>query len=394
MRTQFLVILVSRGLGSLLQAAVLVLLARAVPASTFGLVNAVIGVVGILLVVTGWGLSIYVPRARARGDAADVVAALRVNTLSNVVTGVILAGAIAVWTTRGGLPVALAVIGVSLALERNIDTVLGVPIADGDSRTPAVSMLLRRVVSLGVLVACLRAGLDPLWSYGGGLLAGALAGQLHVRRVVRVDASAGRTPARDVLRQAWPFLVSNLTAQARTLDTAIVATVLSPASAGLYAAASKLVQPLLLIPQTVGAVVTPHAARLGPRDARRLGLKLVAVFLAALVPIVAVLPFAEPLITLVMGSSYAGAGPALGWSLVGLPFMALATSLGALLQGQGKEHLVALNGTIFTLVMIPALVVGAITFGIAGAAAGLATSYVLRSVPLVRAVLRLGSATR
>lgn len=394
MRAQFLVILVSRGFGSILQAAVLILLARAVPASTFGLVNAVIGVVGILLVSTGLGMSVYVPRARALGATADVAAALRVNTLSNVVTGVVLAGAIAVWASRGGLPVALAVIGVSLALERNVDTVLGVPIADGDSRTPAVSMLLRRSVSLVVLLVGLRTGLDPLWSYGAGLLAGAVAGQVHVRRVLDIDAGAGRSRAGAVVRQAWPFLVSNVTAQVRTLDTAIVAATLTAGAAGLYASASKLVQPLLLIPQTIGSVVTPHAARLEPRAARRLGVRLSALFTAALVPIVPLMFIAERLVVLVMGASYAGAGPALAWSLAGLPFMSLAASLGGLLQGQGAEKLVAVNGTVFGALMIPAIVAGALWGGIGGAAAGLAASYLLRSVVLVRAVLRLGGAGR
>ena len=394
MRAQFLVILISRGLGSVLQAAVLILLARAVPASTFGLVNAVIGIVGILLVVTGLGMSVYLPRARARGDTADVAAALRLNTLSNVVAGLVLAGAIAIWTDRGGLPVALAVIGLSLALERNVDTVLGVPIADGDSRTPAVSMLLRRSVSLVVLLVGLRVGADPLWSYGAGLLAGAVAGQLHVRHVVDVDHGAGRSPARVVLRQAWPFLVSNVTGQARTLDTAIVAATLTAASAGLYASASKLVQPLLLIPQTIGAVVTPHAARLAPLAARRLGVRMSLLFVAALVPIIPLMLVAEQLIVVVMGPTYAGAGPALAWSLAGLPFMSLAASLGGLLQGQGAEKLVAVNGTVFGLLMFPAIVVGALSFGIAGAAAGLGLSYLLRSVLLVRAVLALGAPAR
>jgi O-antigen/teichoic acid export membrane protein len=393
-RAQFLIILASRGLGSVLQAAVLVLLARAVPLSTFGLVNVVIGVVGILLVVTGLGMSTYVPRARARGDSAEVVAGLRLNTLSNLATGVCLAIAIAVWTSIGEMPVALAVIGVSLALERNVDTLLGVPIADGDSLTPAVSMLLRRSVSLVVLVGALSAHLDPLWSYGAGLLLGALAAQLHVRRVIDLDETTGRISMRVLMREAWPFLVSNVTAQARTLDTAVVAAAMSASAAGLYSAASKLVQPLLLIPQTIGAVVTPHAARLEPRAARRLGVKLVVVFTAALVPIVPLMVFAERLIVLVLTDKYAGAGPALAFSLAGLPFMSLSASLGALLQGQGAERYVAVNGTVFALLMFPAILVGAATAGIGGAAAGLALSYLLRSAVLVRAVLRLGSAAR
>src|SRR5690606_2288011 len=66
-RRQFGGILVSRALGSLFQAVALVLLARTVTPGVFGVVSVVIAVVGFTLVVTGLGMSIFVPWARARG---------------------------------------------------------------------------------------------------------------------------------------------------------------------------------------------------------------------------------------------------------------------------------------------------------------------------------------
>ena len=73
-RGQFLGILVSRGLGSVLQAVALVVLARSVEAAEFGFVNVVIAAVDIVLVATGLGLSVFVPFVRARGEADAVLA--------------------------------------------------------------------------------------------------------------------------------------------------------------------------------------------------------------------------------------------------------------------------------------------------------------------------------
>ena len=388
-RGQFLGILVSRGLGSVLQAVALVVLARSVEAAEFGFVNVVIASVGIVLVATGLGLSVFVPFVRARGEADAVLAALRLNTVTNLVSALVLVPAIAVWAGVWGAPWGAVLIGASLALERNVDTVLGVPIADGDARVAAASMLLRRTVALTVFLPALGAGADPVWAFSAGLLTGALAAQVHVRRAVRdLPGDPKTVAARVVVGRSWPFLASNLTGQARSLDVTVVAAVLGAGAAGLYAAAVKLVQPLLLVPQSLAAVLVPHSTRLDPSAARRIALRLVAAFLACLLPAVPLVVWAEQIVTTVMGPSYAGAGPALGWALAGLPFVALSSSLGALLQGQGRARFVAVNGAVFAVAMFPAIAVGALVAGIGGAAAGLGASFAARSAALCWVLVR------
>ncbi|MDQ2624138.1 MAG: oligosaccharide flippase family protein [Actinomycetota bacterium] len=389
MRRQFLGILVSRGLGSALQAVALVVLARNVSAAEFGIVNVVIAVVGIVLVASGLGLSLFVPFAHARREPDAVVAALRLNSGANLVAALVLVPAIALWAGASGAPWGAALIGASLALERNVDTILGLPIAEGDARVAATSMLVRRSVCLAVFLPALALGGEPVWSFTAGLLAGALAAQVHARRSVRRPSGVvGAVRAREVLARAWPFLVSNLSGQARTLDVTVVAAVLSAGSAGLYAAATKLVQPLLLVPQSLAAVVMPRSTGLEPAVARRLGLRLTLLFLACLVPAVPLVIWAEDVVVLVMGPGYAGAGPALGWAVAGLPFLAMSASLGAVLQGQGRERFVAINGVVFAIAMFPAIVVGALVGGIGGAAAGLGASFAARAVSLCAALVR------
>lgn len=390
MSRQFVGILLARGAGSALQAIALVLLARAVSPVVFGAVGIVVGFVGIVLVATGLGMSLVVPWARARGEDGAVVAALRVNTWSNIGSALALVVGVGIWARHGELPVGVAAIGLSLALERNVDTWLGVPVADGNTSVSVVSLLLRRLVTLAVMVPALATGVDPVLSYTGGLVLGAVVAQVHVRRVVVIDRAARQVSAGEVVRQGLPFLVSNLTGQARTVDVPVVGAVLDATAAGVYSAAAKLVQPFLLVPQTLGAVLMPGSVTLSGGAARRVAGKLTVVFLTCLLPALPVVLRGEQVVTFVMGEPYAGAGRVLGWTVVGLPFIALSSSLGAVLQGQGRQRLVAVNGAVFAALLVVGLVIGAGAGGVSGAAAAVTVSYVLRSAALAYPTWSLG----
>ncbi len=172
------------------------------------------------------------------------------------------------------------------------------------------------------------------------------------------------------------------------LDTAIVAVLLAPAAAGLYAAASKLVQPTMLIPQTIASLVLPKATRLGRDRAASLVRPMVLASAASLLVVLPLLLVAEPLVVLVMGDQYAGAGDTLRWLLLGMPFVALSAPLAAILQGSGRERVAALNGVAFAAVLMVGLVGGALVAGTEGAAAGLSASFVVRVVALTVSVRR------
>ncbi len=390
-RGQFLGLVASRALGSALQAVTLVLLARSVPVALFGTVVTVTAVVGMALVVTGLGLAVYVPQARARGEGDVVRGALRGSTVSTVGTAVLLGGVVGVWAARQDAPAALVVVALALALERNVETFLGVSLGDGDSRTTAVSVVLRRGSSLLVFGSCLLLGAGPVQAYAAGSAAGALAGQVHVRRALRGRLPSGpRTPLPDVIRRSSSYLVASVSAQLRTLDVAAVALVMPADASGLYAGVSKLVQPLLLVPQSLAAVVAPRATGLSPAEARRLSGRLVAVFLGALVVGSPAIVWAEELAVLVLGPGFAGAGPALAWALGGLPLLAISSTSVAVLQGQGRARGAAANAAVFAVLLLVLVAVGGAVAGPAGAAAGLTVSYLPRVLVLLAMVRRLG----
>jgi O-antigen/teichoic acid export membrane protein len=389
-KLQFAVLLLSRAVGAALQALLFALLARSVSPGTFGVTMATTGVVGLVLIVTGGGMAGLLSPARAREDHAVVRGALRLTLRSAVLSGIVLALVLGVAAAVGPLPAALVPIALALTVERSTDAILGVHIADGNMRSATWPLLLRRVVAVALLVAGLLAGIDGLWAYAGAALVGAVVAELGARRTVRVAGGSDAAPTRDLLRQGAPYLVNTLAAQSRMLDTAIVAVLLAPAAAGLYAAASKLVQPTMLIPQTIASLVLPKATRLGRDRAGSLVRPMVLASAASFAVVLPLMLVAEPLVVLVMGEQYTGAGPTLRWLLVGMPFIALSAPLAAILQGSGRERVAALNGVAFAVVLLVCLVAGALLGGTEGAAIGLSVSFVVRVVALAVSVRRTG----
>lgn len=388
MRRQFVVLLLSRVVSAGLQAVLFALLARAVTPATFGIVMATTGIVGLLLIVTGGGMAGLLSFARAREDDAVVRGALRLTFRSALLTGATVAVVLGVVARTGALPTALAVVALALTVERSTDAVLSVHIADGRMWSATWPLLLRRLVAVAIVAGGLIAGYDALWAYAVGALVGAAVSDVGTRRTVRLDSASVPPPVRHLLRRGAPYMVNTLAAQSRMLDTAVVAVILAPAAAGLYAAAAKLVQPTMLIPQTIASLVLPTATRLGRARVPGLVRPMVLASAASLLVVLPLLLVAEPLVVAVMGGQYAGAGPTLRWLLLGMPFVSLSAPLAALLQASGRERLAALNGVAFAAVLMAGLVAGATWGGTEGAAAGLSASFVVRVVALVVSVRR------
>jgi O-antigen/teichoic acid export membrane protein len=382
---QFSGLLASRLVAGVLQAVMVLLLARWAGARDFGVVSAVIGVGIVVSVAADLGMSTYVARARALGQHAAVHAALIVNRRSTATVGLVSVIALSSAAGRGAVPWGVVALGLSLAIEKSVDTMMSVPIADGDTRAATMSVLVRRVVACGGFVACFVAGADPVWAFALWSLVGAVVGQAHARRVTAPLRATPPGALRLALVGSWPFFLSNVTVSARSLDTAVVAVVASAGTAGLYSAASRLTSPFMLVASTVTTVLMPHAARASASRARRMAWLLAGWGLAAYVVVLPVLLVADDVLARVLGPDFASAVPALRWALVGLPWVALSSALGTILQSQGHERFVAVNGLAYSCLTLAAVAVAAVRLGATGAAAAVAITFACKcAVLLVR----------
>jgi O-antigen/teichoic acid export membrane protein len=389
---QFAAILTSRLTAAAVQALVGLGLARALGPSDYGKVAGFAGVVLFWFIVCDLGVSSCLSRAQAMGRTADVQSALRVN-LATSTLGCVVAAPFAVSDPFGtGVGVALLLLVGGCALDKNVDAAMGTLIAAGRRRAPAASVLLRRLATAGCFFGLLAADVDPLWSYCSGMLVGPLLGQLHLRlslAAAGLGAARGGTHWSSVLHDSTPFAVNDIAIQSRSLDVAVVGLVTSSGMSGLYAGATKLVAPFELASSTLASVVLPRAARAGTSTVRQAGLLFAGG--AALLAVLAV-PAAwlvSPLIVRLLGESYEGAGPVLTILLAGLPFLALASPLSALLQGSGNERFVAVTGFAFSLVTLAAIGVGARLDGAVGAAMGAAGAAVVKSALLLWRIHRM-----
>ena len=389
MKVQFLVLLSSRIASTAIQAVVFVLLARWAGAQDFGAIAIIAGVAAVLFTVSDWGLSSYIPRARAKGFNAEVAIGLRMDLLGNLAAGALFAVAVAIFAPAYGFSVWLGLVPFALAVEQFIEVGLTVPIADGAKAILAISLLMRRLITLGVFLALFQGGVPATSAYCIGVTLGAAVGLAHVLRVLRrrLPATPDRVPIRSLYRTLTPYFLANLSSQVRTLDTAIVGAVTSVGSAGLYSAAFRLVNPLMLVSSSVAAVVLPHASRHTLPAAKRLGMRLTLAAILFSLPLVPVVIYAEPIVVLLFGTTFSAAAPAFAWAVAAIPFLSLTSPLGGVLQSQGHEKYVAMNGIILAIVTLGLVLLGALAWGPSGAAAGVTAAYTFKTASLLLRLL-------
>jgi O-antigen/teichoic acid export membrane protein len=224
----------------------------------------------------------------------------------------------------------------------------------------------------------------PISSYCFSYLVGSLVGQLHMFILLK-GRDLARGPGlglRQVTQRSFPYLVSNLSAQSRMLDVAVVNAASSALTAGLYSAASKILNPFLLLPGVLTTVIMPHVSRLTPREARTVAMRLQLLAVAMVLILIPVALYSAELTDLVLGGSFSGAHQALAWGLLGLPFISLASPLGSVLQSQGHKGFVARNGVIFAVLTLSAAATGAWSNGSGGAAMAVTLTYMGKCLSL------------
>lgn len=382
---QVVILVGSRGLAAVLQSLSFMLLSRSVDLRTFGVIGVLTAIAGFALLVTDLGVTATLSRARAQHDHALVRGALRLNDVVTASSAVVF-GVVAGFAAQPG--VALAILAISLTVERNAETHLSVFYADGSRFVPAASILGRRLLMLAVFTVLLHFSAEGALAFAIAQLAGAVFSQVLQRvTVAPVARSAPLLGIGTVFRGSWRFWASSVLNQVRILDSAVVGAFASVASAGLYAAAQKLVNPMLLLPASLSQVILPAVARDGS-DARKITKRVCGLFLAAYVVIVPIAFFARELLSLLFGDPYGDAATILVWALLGFPMLALSGPLAAILQGLGEEGFVAVNGAVFAVVALAAMIGGAIAFGPTGVAAGMAIAYTLRTPVLVIRIFR------
>ncbi len=380
-----------RIVAAALQAALLVLVARAVSPADFGVLSSVLGVALIGQTVLDLGISTYIVRERAADAGSGLVTmALELNSRLSFVlcigAAIALGGLGSTIDDRFLLMLPLAL---WMSAERNAEVWLGVAFADQDWKVNFFNVLLRRILSLAIFLILHLFGTDPILSFCLATAVTASLSATWARRFV-----APRLPprqamsVRSLVRETWPYWLNAMATQARNLDVVFVGMAATAGQAGFYASASRLTSPLRILPTTLAKVLLPASARLAPGDRgalHRLALTMLGTMTVVYLTLLFVLP---PLVPVALGDAYRSAIPALQLVLLGLPFAAGASLAGALLQGTGHKTFVARTTLATTALHLGMVLVGSLLFGATGAAGALSLSFVVQFALVTRRLVQ------
>jgi O-antigen/teichoic acid export membrane protein len=389
-KKQFAATLAARVASSFLQAGTFVLLARQLSIHDFGLLGAISSLAVIACTLADLGASTLIAKAQAAGQSSNVRALIQLNARSTIVAIALAAGFGILGDIAGVSPAWVAILACAILLEKNVETWLSIPIAEGHSLHVGANILFRRALPLGVVATTHS---NVALAYSTAYLFSSILAQLHARvvsrRLIRDRLVGSPKPLRATLRMSLPYLVGNLTAHARYFDTAIVAAVGGASAAAIYAAGTKISNPLLLVPQTLAAILLPHATRMGTNFAFRTA--RVWLFLSFLLSAAAclLLPWGSTFASVLFGDAYADAGVIVVVTLAGLPLIAASSVLGSLLQSQEHAGFVAWNGILFAAILITAMWISALFGEGLGVALAVCLTYGLKSLGLFIRISRV-----
>lgn len=375
-----------RIVGALLQALTLGLLSRALGPAGFGLAAGVVGAVQASIAVGDLGVTPTLLRTRARGSSASLTGSLlalnaRVSlALGLIWTAILLAaglisGEIAYFFL---LPLAIWVVA-----EKNTETTLMIPLADGKTFELLASLMLRRSAALGLLLAGIHLGAHPLVAYSVALAGSGLIGVAWTRGRTTAGLPRQRSvPYLPLLRQAFPFWLATLAVQGRAFDVSIVRAAADDYTSGLYAAPSRVTGALSLLPNSIAQVALPVASKGDKAGVRALAKALIGGMLIMTATFGLIAIFAESALRVVLGPQFEQSAMPLRIILIGLVFLGFSSSLISFLQASGDEWFVARACLVSTAVCFVGVFVGAHASGADGAAVALSASYITQTILL------------
>lgn len=260
---QFTGIAGGRLVGALIQALSMVLLARVSGPSGFGIFAAAYGVGLVLQTVLNFGFTPFLVRIRALGDQEPLIAStLEFSRRANLAVGALLALTAAVAAVFEPTLWFVVPLAAWVVLDNYVETLLSLPLADGNTWQNAVSLLLRRALALVFVGAAWLAGVDAVFWYSVGLaFSSMIAVFVAIQLGPAITRVRSRRSYRSIIGKSSHFWLNSVATQTRNFDVLLVGLVTSPAVSGIYGVTSRITTPLRLIPTSFAAVLMPAAAR-------------------------------------------------------------------------------------------------------------------------------------
>jgi O-antigen/teichoic acid export membrane protein len=371
-------IFLSRALAGLLFALSLVLLARWSDAAEFGRIAALIGAAYFILALADFGLTQYMLRQTALGEAENLSAVRRALSISKYTSAAVLVVCLILGTAMGVPSITACLVATGIALDKYADNWQSVLIAERRTGVAGALVVCRRLVLLVCQVAGYVAGGGAGLVFGAGLTVAGL-GTIGLRRRMIGHVLEGPfAGAGQVIRESRYYWLAVASSQARELDGVLVFAMAGPLQSGLYGAANRVVRPLLLLSVAAANVLLPELSRGGARRALRTARLVVLGGSASIALGLCVTPFAGRIVNTVLGHQYESAASTLAVLCVAVGPTGAASLLGGVLQSQGIDRTVGLTNLGSGVVAIAAVISGAHFGGSLGAAVAAAVCAIVK----------------
>lgn len=168
-------------------------------------------------------------------------------------------------------------------------------------------------------------------------------------------------PMREFTRSARGFAVVSLTSDAQQLDVPLVAAVGGTASAGIFAAASRLIGPLSMVVTQTSQLIFARASRTDDPLTRRQAAFFVGAIGAVFVPgLLLVCWRSDDVVGILLGEQYRESAGLLWWLSLGIVLTIVTNPLTAWIQGRGRSRVAALASTLALVVYFVVLLIGAL----------------------------------
>lgn len=329
-------------LGQVIIGVAYVVVARALSPAMLGVIATSVAVAAIAATVFDAGLTDFTVREVASGhlEMAEARGLVRTKRRLAVLLVLPVAGVSLVITPT---PVLGAILGLLAFATWEAVAANGLLRAQERFARAATGQLVGRGTGLVVVVA-LQAAL-PVYALPVGLLVA----YVVEAAVGRVSLGRARAPARrqrevwGLYRQGVGYGLTSLAASAQQLATPLVAAGGGAASAGLYAAAARLLGPLGFLPTSLALVGSPWLATakhdpVALRGEERRILRVAAVACVAPLVVAAAGPY---LIPLLLGEQYRASGTVFLILAIGSVFSTANQPLAVILQNRGFQQRVA-----------------------------------------------------
>lgn len=372
MLRQFGGVAFARGLSSLSQAILLVLVARGVGPSEFGVLATFLSLHIVLFSLGSMNATTFISREYAIGNLSFVATALRVNTVALSAVFVVVSVLSLFIIDDPRIIIAVSGNAIAVLFENIADARLAIAFARKTVVAPTLSVSVRAALTISIYLLLILNSIDLLVAYGIARLGGAIVGNLIAVLSVRVHADPTPAPVFTTLKLLVPLATAKAMGSLRNLDNVIVVAVSGAAAAGLYSAVSKVLAPFNIVPNALNSIVIPRVAG---ADIHRVRRYCDIAFLSGVVISLATLcliPINEWLVLTIFGKAYSGGGIVLSLVLLRLGIVSVSPVLAGMLQAKRLDRYVAINSTIVAVATLVAVAVGSFFWGPAGAAGGFA----------------------